>query len=183
MRGIDARGSGLPTRGSVDRVLCVAGLVVFIVLSVMGCGNGGTGSVASVKRPRDEVEELAARMPLGTSVQGVLRGLGRPNNRVVEGRNEVLTYGSWALEFESGRLTRRSTERFPKGGVRPKSNFERVVLGLTLGETITEVRSKLGRPERVVESWEGNDETVTDLGYGGWQITFVNGRLEERTHS
>jgi hypothetical protein len=122
-------------------------------------------------------------MPLGTSVQAALRELGQPSDRAVEGRNEALYYGGWELEFEGGRLARKSTERFPKGGVRPKSNFDKVVLGLTLGETIAEVRPKLGRPERIIETWEGHDEKITDLGYGGWRITFVNGRLEERTHS
>jgi hypothetical protein len=182
MTGIQVRRSRPHTCESVGMSFWVAGFVLFVVLSVVGCGHGGSGSVASVKRPRGEVEELAARMPLGTSVQGALRELGRPGSRVVEGRNEALNYGGWDLEFEGGRLTRKSIERFPKGGVRPKSNFDKVVLGLTLGETIAEVRPKLGRPERIIETWEGRDEKVTDLGYGGWRITFVNGRLEERTH-
>ncbi|HVS99843.1 MAG TPA: hypothetical protein VHE08_04940 [Solirubrobacterales bacterium] len=122
-------------------------------------------------------------MPLGTSVQGALRELGRPSSEVVEGRNEALIYGGWHLEFEGGRLARKSIERFPKGGARPKSKFDKVVLGLKLGEKIAEVRRKLGRPERIIETWEGHDEKVTELGYGGWRITFVNGVLEERTHS
>jgi hypothetical protein len=152
-------------------------------VSIVGCGSGKSGSVASVRRSHSEVEELAARMPLGTSVQGALRELGRPSNQVVEGRNEALIYGGWHLEFEGGRLVRKSIQRIPKGGVRPKSNFAKVVLGLTLGETIAEVRPKLGRPERILETWEGHDERVTQFGYGGWRITFVNGVLEERTHS
>jgi hypothetical protein len=156
--------------------------MLLVVLSVVGCGNGGSGSVASVRRTHGEVEELAARMPLGTSVQAALRELGRPSNRAVDGHTEALHYGRWNLEFEGGRLTRRSTSKFPRGGVRPKSNFDKVVLGLTLGESIPEVRPKLGRPERIIETWEGHDEKVTVLGYGGWQITFVNGRLEQRTH-
>ncbi len=121
-------------------------------------------------------------MPLGTSAQGALRELGAPSNQVVEGRNEELNYGGWHLEFEGGRLARKSIERFPKGGVRPKSNFAKVVLGLKLGEAIAEVRPKLGRPERIIETWEGHDEKVTEFGYGGWRITFVNGLLDERAH-
>jgi hypothetical protein len=115
-------------------------------------------------------------------VAGALRELGRPSNRGGEGRDEALNYGRWDLEFEGGRLARKSIERFPKGGVRPKDNFDKVVRGLTLGEAIADVRPKLGRPERIIETWEGRDEKVTVLGYGGWHITFVNGRLEERTH-
>lgn len=183
MPRIQGPGSRPHTRESVGRSLCVAGFVLFVVMSVVGCGSGGSGSVASVRRSHGQAEELAARMPLGTSVQAALRELGQPSDRAVEGRNEALYYGGWELEFEGGRLARKSTERFPKGGVRPKSNFDKVVLGLTLGETIAEVRPKLGRPERIIETWEGHDEKITDLGYGGWRITFVNGRLEERTHS
>jgi len=171
------------TRPSVGRNVCVIGLVLFVVLSFVGCGNGGSGSDASVRRSPVEVEGLAARMQLGTSVQAVLGELGRPSTRVVEGRTEALNYGGWDLEFEDRRLARKSTSRNPRGGVRPKSNFNKVVLGLTLGETIDEVRPKLGRPEGIIETWEGHDEKVTVLRYGGWQITFVNGRLEERTHS
>ncbi len=135
-----------------------------------------------MRRSHSEVDELAARTPLGTSVQGVLRKLGRPSSQIDEGPKEVLIYGRWHLEFEGRRLARRSIERFPKGGVRAKSNFDKAVLGLKLGEAIAEVRPKLGRPERIIETWEGN-EKVTEFGYGGWRITFVNGLLDERTHS
>lgn len=136
-----------------------------------------------MRRPFVEVERLAAHVPLGTPVQAVLGELGRPSTRVREGRTEALNFAGWDLEFQDGRLARKSTARFPKGGALPKSNFNEVVLGLSLGETIDEVRPQLGRPERIIETWEGHDEKVTVLGYGGWQITFVNGRLEERTHS
>jgi hypothetical protein len=183
MSRIQAPRSRPHTQESVSRSLSAAGFVFFVVLSVVGCGSGGSGSVVSVRRPHGEAEELAGRMQLGTSVQAALRELGRPSGRAVEGRDEALDYGIWDLEFEGGRLARKSTERFPKGGVRPKSNFDKVVLGLTLGETVAEVRPKLGRPERIVETWEGHDERVTELGYGGWKISFVNGRLEQRTHT
>lgn len=94
-------------RESVGRSLYVAGFVLSVVLSVVGCGSGGSESVASVKKPPGEIEELAARMSHGTSVQGVLRELGRPTNRVVEGQNEALHYGNWNLEFERARLARK----------------------------------------------------------------------------
>lgn len=173
----------LQTRGSVGRSLCVACILLFVIVTIVGCASAKSGSVASVRRSYIQVEELAARMPLGTSLQGALRELGRPSNKVVEGRNEALIYGGWHLEFEGGRLARKSIERFPKGGVRPKSDFDKVVLGLSLGETIADVRPKLGRPERIIETWEGHNEKVTELGYGGWRITFVNGVLATKTHS
>lgn len=172
----------LHTHKRAGRSLFVAAVGLFVVLAIAGCGSGGSGSVASVTRSHSEVEELAARVPLGTSVQEVLRKLGRPSSKNIEGRNEVLSYGGWQLEFEGGLLARKSIERFPKGGGRAKDNFDKVVLGLTLGETIAEVRPKLGRPERVLEIWEDRDEKITDLGYGRWWITFLNGRLEGRTH-
>src|SRR6185312_12618293 len=95
------------TRPSVGRNVCVIGLVLFVVLSFVGCGNGGSGSDASVRRSPVEVEGLAARMQLGTSVQAVLGELGRPSTRVVEGRTEALNYGGWDLEFEDRRLARK----------------------------------------------------------------------------
>jgi hypothetical protein len=169
--------------GKVSRSICLIGIVLFLAMCAVGCGTGGSASNSLVSRTRVEAERLAKRMPLGTSVQAALDKLGRPNSRFHEGRTEALHYGRWNLEFDDGRLARKSTERIPLGGVRPRSHFDEVVLGLTLGESIPEVRPKLGRPERIIETWEGQDEKVTVLGYGGWQITFVDDRLEERSHS
>jgi hypothetical protein len=54
------------------------------------------------------------------------------------------------------------------------------IAGLPTGIPKSRVEAQLGTAESIYEIWEGSDERVTVLRYGLWELTFVDGQLEQK---
>ncbi len=156
---------------------CAALLAALAAFCCAGCGGGGTASYGSTHGRNASIAQLR----LGEAVDGVIDEIGQPRDVTKEGRSEELNYGEWQLRFTDGKLASKSIVRGPQGRLpdSPKVTTPRV-LGLRLGMSIDAVERQLGRPQNLSETWEGNEERVSNLRYGEWQLTFVNGRLDQR---
>jgi hypothetical protein len=153
-----------------------------LLLSIVVAGCGGSSVTTAAGVGSGDLNARLVRLPLGASESEALANLGKPLDRVDEGPTEVLNYGLWQLTFEGGQLSSKSTVRVPTDGGRNNHRVDTAaVLGLHLGESSGAVWKKFGSPESLSVTWEGDDEKVTVLNYGPWQLTFVNGRLEQRS--
>jgi hypothetical protein len=113
----------------------------------------------------------------------VIADLGEPFDRFPNGQNEGLNYRYWQLEFVRDHLVTRTRAniRHPPGKRLHGKKLTAAVLGFPIGAKIGRVRAKLGMPEMISESLEGQNERNILLIYGPWQLTFVNGHLEQAT--
>jgi hypothetical protein len=125
----------------------------------------------------------------GTSIESVRSQFGKPVSEFSQGKEAVLYYGTWQLEFANGRLKRKTRYFRVKQGkespIREASRREgealdREVLMLHPGMSIAVVRARLGPPKGREEEFEGTGRRQI-LRYGVWELVFSEGRLTRRT--
>jgi hypothetical protein len=156
-------------------LVTAAGVIAF-------CGAGCGGSVkGTAPIPPSELRAEFAQVKIGAPGNEVQELLGMPIGRTSEGGIEEWNYGAWQIVLNNGRVERKVSVRRPG----PVSSREgRVsatdVLALPLGITVHAAERHLGKPEASYVTWEGQDEKVTVLRYGEWQLTFVDAHLTQR---
>jgi hypothetical protein len=119
----------------------------------------------------------------GASSDSVKVQLGEPEAETSEGDTDGLSYGLWQLTFVDDRLTTRSKVIVPQGGhqVGGGPALSKKILGLQLGTKLGAVQATLGTPEMVYVIYEGEPQPVKILRYGAWELTFIDGRLSQRS--
>lgn len=160
----------------LSRVAVVPLLVIAIAMG--GCGESSESDPLTGRVLSEEIAQLSQ----GLSEQTVIDRLGEPLAEFHHGSDTELSYGAWQLSFVNDELQRRSLVFAPQHGQRLKQTpkLERTILRLRLGSSIADVEAWLGIPQVVYVIYEDDPSPIKVLRYGPWQLTFVDGRLEQR---
>lgn len=155
--------------------LIVIGCLMAPVLAGCGGSNGSTPQGASLTR------RVLALKPT-SSIEDVRSRIGAPLSEASKGEEVTLNYGTWQLIFVEGRLTKRARVVVPRGAHRTanSSALNRKIMALSLGESVNQIEVMLGTPEVIYVIYEGTSAPIRVLRYSSWELTVVNGKLEQR---
>lgn len=172
----------------MDRHAAVLVLIV-ISMGVSGCSNERGNGTDSWPPPNSKAldREVVALKP-GMSLESVQARLGEPqSDRKFGGEPgvQMLFYDRWQLLFEDGHLARRIKYVFERPFPDPSTvdqkekAFDRRVLDLKRGASISAIRSKFGPPDtyEIIRTVPRREEI---LAYELWELTFVDGALNHR---
>lgn len=100
-----------------------------------------------------------------------------------QGSETVLNYGAWQLSFINDRLERRyrvlvTGHVFTRD---ERRRLEKEIPDLSRGMSISKVRALFGKPETIYEIYEGKIKATRVLRYGPWELSFVGGKLSQRS--
>jgi hypothetical protein len=160
-------------------VLASAAVVVALITSLSGCGQSEQQTVARGAVLSRQILQLEQ----GASVDAVKNQLGEPKSETNKSVHAGLNYGIWQLTFVHDGLTTRSKVIVPQNGRPIEGNraLGRKILRLRLGTRLEAAEEKLGTPEVVYVVYEGAPQPIKILGYFPWELTFINGKLSQRS--
>jgi len=153
--------------------------VIGLIACLSGCDQVEQETVVSDK----SVSGKILRLEDGASIDVVRNQLGEPVAQTSQGAIDALSYGIWQLTFTNGRLTMRSKVILPRDGLPSKRSggLNREIRRLRLGTSLGMAEARLGTPEVVYVIYEDGPQPVKILRYAPWELTFVNGKLSQRS--
>ena len=154
---------------------CVVTLVALISLS-MGTWGCGSQAMSSVSTAGPELSDRIRHLETGDSAETVEKALGSPDREDDAGGEKVFYYDDWQLSF-SPRLRGRTKYLH---GERWKSSraLSHAIRQLELGETVADVRARLGSPWalQILKS-HAPERVILWYGQSRWALEFLNGAL------
>jgi hypothetical protein len=159
-------------RGSLITFLCVT------ALTAAGCDDA-----QHAKYHGEALTQAVRELEQGASIEAVKSQLGDAVSEAKHDSETVLNYGTWQLSFVNDHLITRSRVAIPEQAqsIHGGRRLERKVLSLAHGISIDRARSVLGVPEEIYEIYEDSSHPTEILRYGSWELSFVNGKLSQRS--
>jgi hypothetical protein len=159
--------------------LAVLLVLASLALGVLACGSAAvSSSEAGVAGLGRKIRQLET----GDSIATVEEALGPAERENEAGGEKVLYYGHWQLSF-SPKLRSRTKYFWEEHWKNPQA-LSHAIRHLAIGETIREVRKRLGSPFALQILKSHSPERVTLwYGNGRWALKFLDGGLAGTTEA
>jgi hypothetical protein len=152
-------------------------------LSVVALAAAGCGDTQHTKYHGEALTQAVRKLEQGASIEAVTSQLGDAISEAKRDSETMLNYGMWQLSFVNDHLTTRSRVAIPEQAqpIQESRRLERKILSLARGISIGRARSMLAVPEEIYEIYEDSPRPTEILRYGSWELSFVNGKLSQRS--